>query len=242
MDFDIGPKTLVFIRHGQSLRNLYGNTPFIPRGIGAMQEILRRITDHGMPLTDEGIGQARATGLGLRKRFGTPDVIYYSDYLRTMQTTEAILGQYSERQKSKIICSAEEMLRERCLGPIHNMTYEEAKEMYPDIDSSMAPDTEFGYRPPGGESLLDMVRSRSRSFFPLAFSRKPHCDTMFVVSHFRYIQCCVWNLSGIYEKSFNDVFRSKEMCLPNCGIVVYKFDKSLKRMVLVEHGTTFYER
>lgn len=240
MDLLLGPKRLVFIRHGESLRNKYGKTPFLPSEPGALQELLRRITDHGMPLTAKGLMQASETGIGLKKRFGKPDAILFSDYLRTMQTFEEIVSAYSKRQVKGIFCSPEEMCRERCLGPVHNMTYEESKKMFGDIDRLSRRMSEFDYRPPHGESLADVV-IRAKSFLEVSLEMGQYYKTMFVVSHYRFIQCAVWALSGALDLTYNDVFHSSKMHLPNCGIVVYEFDKKLQRMVLVEHGTTFYK-
>jgi len=240
MDLVLGPRKLVFIRHGESLRNKYGHTPFLPKEPGAIQEILRRITDHGMPLTEMGLNQAMKTGVGLKKRFGVPDIIMYSDYLRAMQTTEAILSAYTKRERNRIVAYAEEACRERCLGPVHNMTLEESKAMFSDIGNLSRKMTEFSYRPPQGESLADTTE-RARAFLSLALKMGSGYETMFVVSHYRFIQCANWVLSGLTEYSFGQIFYSDEMKLENCGIVVYKFDRDLGRMVMVEYGTTFYD-
>jgi broad specificity phosphatase PhoE len=241
MDLLLGPQMLVFIRHGESLRNKYGHSPFLPEKPSAVQELLRRITDHGMPITETGHMQARLTGQGLQKRFGTPNALFYSDYLRTMQTCEEILAAYGDKQKKKICLSPEELCRERCLGPVHNMTYNEAKKIFGDIDRLDRRQSEFNYRPPQGESLED-VTARARSFLSVILQMGVYYKTVFVVSHYRFIQCAMWFLSGTLELSYNDIFHSNKMRLPNCGIVVYKFDKELRRMVLVEHGTTFYNQ
>lgn len=239
-DINSGPETLIFIRHGESFRNMKGGTIFLPDTSGHAQDMLRLMADHGVPLSEKGHSQARLTGLGLKERFGVPDALYCSDSVRTIQTTEAILSAYEPEQTEKIVFSPEKRCRERCLGPIHNMTLDEAREAYGDVEKILHRDSEYEYRPPEGESLAD-VTVRAKAFLSDAFEKGREHKTIFVVSHFRFIQCVIWALNGMNSEDYDKIFRSDEMHLKNCGIAVYRYDREKKKMVLAEAGTTFYK-
>src|SRR5262245_57915567 len=81
------PNHLVIVRHGQSEKNLAKE---LAQEAGTHSTFGSGLRDHDEKLTEKGQSEARATGLYLASLY-TFDTVFTSPYVRTMQTTEAIL-------------------------------------------------------------------------------------------------------------------------------------------------------
>jgi broad specificity phosphatase PhoE len=123
------PTSLILCRHGES----EGNRD-------------KRFGGHGpAPLTERGRAQALATGTRLQRR--GVDVLFSSDLPRAVQTAELIA------QEVVLTAQQSPALRERSVGIFTGLSFDEARERYPEEYSLLLrrePDTAL----PGGESYL----------------------------------------------------------------------------------------
>jgi broad specificity phosphatase PhoE len=81
------------------------------------------------------------TGPALRERYGVPDYLYHSGYVRTRQTAEGILQAFTSEERACIQVRKNHFLRERDPGFTYDMTKEEAERhspICPDIGRHMA--------------------------------------------------------------------------------------------------------
>lgn len=129
------PKRIFIIRHGQSAANINW-------------DLLKTLPDYKVPLTDLGRQQARAAGQALAKIFnGAPVAVYQSPFLRTRQTADEIISQFSPGQVTRR--REDPRLREQEFG---NYQHPESAK----IDAEREAFGIFFYRIPGGESGADV--------------------------------------------------------------------------------------
>lgn len=119
------------IRHGESLANVAGNTPLA-------------LSDHQIPLTDEGVQQSRTAGEKLGADYLKDALIYTSPFLRTRQTLAALL-EGAGLAEAKIKVREDPRLREVEHG------YCDVREQQSLIETY----GHFYYRYQGGESPAD---------------------------------------------------------------------------------------
>ena len=120
---------LALVRHGQSRGNVDG----VIGGHSAT------------PLTDLGHRQARATADFLHDDFG-PTHLVSSDLLRARQTALPIA------QECGLELTFDERLRERSLGVLDGMAFNEVQERYPDLWKRLRA-RDPGLAPPKGETV-----------------------------------------------------------------------------------------
>lgn len=225
------PKQLILVRHAQSARNEAKKSVFFA------DEYARRhvkgIPDYEVPITDAGKENARNTGEYLKERFGEFDYVYHSGYKRTKDTTEAILGAYSEEEKSRMTVHHNVFIRERDPGFGYDMTEAEAKEAFPWLQEYWDTYGGFFAYPPGGESIAKMAE-RVYQFIGMLY--EDHADEkVLVVTHagtiraFRFL-LEKWN----YEQA---IAWPKGSEPKNCGITIYDYDNTTKHLKLGEYNT-----
>ncbi len=220
------PALLVLVRHGQSPRNVArrGKT-FFPDE--ESRTGLRGEPDHLTPLTDRGVEQARAAGLDVRARFGTFDYVYHSGYRRASQTAEQMLEAYSPEERARMQVRHNLFLREREPGFTYDMTEPEAQAAFPWLQEHGDTFGRFFARPPGGESLAD-VAQRVYLFLGMLFRDRADAKVL-VVSHggtmrmFRYL-LERWSYDDVVERWGTEP-------VVNCGVIAYRFDPKLGRLV-----------
>jgi probable phosphoglycerate mutase len=148
--------TLHLVRHGQTVWN-----------------VERRIQGqtHDVPLTEEGIAQARAAAAGLAG-IGAP-LVLTSDLLRALQTAEIIAAATGAKLRR------EPALRERHMGILQGNTAEDARRHYGERlnDLWSDPDVRFD----GGESWRD-VYARVAAFFH-SLCASPPAPELVLVTH-----------------------------------------------------------
>ena len=209
---------VVFIRHGESVRNKYCPWPFLPDNQDIV-DIIGHFSDRDTPLSEEGFSQARKTGTALRRKFGVPDMVFHSGYLRTRQTAEEILLAYKTEEKMKVSLIQEDFLRERAVGYVYNMRESEARKYFPWVKKYRELFSDMDFCPPGGESLSQVI-DRLRIFVDnLKKIDVKGKRTIFVVSHGRAIQCAMYNLLGC---DFDKVFNHPLGPIKNCGVTVFE--------------------
>jgi len=168
------PKRLTIIRHGESEQNvaldLFQNDL---EGVLAEQ---KKIRDADIKLTKKGIWQAQETGKYLNTT-APFDVCFVSPYLRTLQTSQAII----EQLDYDLTIYNDFRLREKEFGRLHGFTTKEIKAKYPDEYEDRERDGKFYYRLPRGENYPD-VCDRIYSFLS-KLSRDYGGQNVLIISH-----------------------------------------------------------
>jgi broad specificity phosphatase PhoE len=149
--------SLWLLRHGQSIGNVAADEA---RAAGDHRLDL---TDRDMdvPLSDLGRSQAKAFGDWLRDQPDDeqPDVVVTSPYQRAAQTARVVV--VTADLDVRVV--HDERLREREFGILDLLTRPGIEAAYPQEAARRARLGKFYYRPPGGESWVD-VALRLRSF------------------------------------------------------------------------------
>jgi broad specificity phosphatase PhoE len=114
------------------------------------------------PLTRHGRAQARALGRRLRDQH--IDAVYCSDLSRTIETARIALGERADLEPA-----ADAGLREANFGAWQGLTFNEARELYPDEAAALLARS-IDFCAPGGETIpevharvcafLDRIRER----------------------------------------------------------------------------------
>jgi probable phosphoglycerate mutase len=134
----------VVVRHGQTRWNAEG------RWQGWLDS----------PLTELGIEQAQAAADALR---GVEmDAAYSSDAGRAMATAQIIC------EPHHLMVQATEALRERFYGEYEGLNSEEIEARFPGTRYTEGRDTRDGWRPPGGETLIEVAERVSAFLRELA--------------------------------------------------------------------------
>ncbi len=153
------PKEIVFIRHGESWRNkLRGEHLYLPDKAAAQEA--EGMYDPDVPLTEKGREQAEISGPCIVADIGYPDYIYHSGYKRAKQTMEGLLVHLHPEDWKKIQIRESIKLRERDPGYTWYMTKAELDHHFPWLSKYRRRVGELFYRPPGGESILDVYDGR----------------------------------------------------------------------------------
>ena len=151
------PKKIWFVRHGESLSNVARHeaeakdSPTI--------EFTGREMD--IALSDTGREESKRAGHWFGELEEKPTLIYSSPYSRTAETT-AIIVETGGLKGVPVIF--DERLREREMGIFDRLTKRGALERYPEEFKRREEIGKFYYRPPGGESWVD-VAQRVRGFY-----------------------------------------------------------------------------
>lgn len=155
-----------------------------------------------MPLTERGREQALAAREKIRGiRF---DGIYSSPLCRALETARIV----ADGQEVTV----EEGFRERGMGALEGITWEEAERRYPDVAAAW-PGDPVRFAPPGGESTLELFERCGRAVEEL-MARKPGARHLLIVSHGAALACVIAYLLG---KQPENAFRYR---LDNCTLAV----------------------
>ncbi|WP_214105690.1 histidine phosphatase family protein [Acrocarpospora catenulata] len=134
------------VRHGQSTANAAFLDPkaVVPADDGAIS------------LTELGGRQAGAVGLWLAglPDAEMPDMVWCSPYLRAVQTWEVASRELGPRPAP--CYRIDSRLRDRYRGQLSHLRPAEVRERFPEEYAKEAADS-LGYRPPDGESFLDVA-------------------------------------------------------------------------------------
>jgi len=230
------PSLLVLIRHGKSLRNELKAGMTYYRS-DEVRESAKGIPDHEIPLVDEGWRQARETGVGMKQRFGAPDYFYHSGYRRTRETTEGILEAYTEEERRIIRVRTNLFLRERDSGFAYDMTEKEARLAFPWLKEYWETFGGFMARPPGGESLADVVQRCYLMINTLFRDRRG--QKVFLATHGGTIRCLRYILE---RQTIEQATQKDPLGNPkNCGLTVYRYSKDEERLVPINYNTVLWK-
>lgn len=205
---------LWLLRHGQSQGNVI-------RASAAADAEELDISDRDMdvPLSDLGRRQADALGrwLGDRSSKERPDVIVSSPYRRASETAEVM----SRAAGMELSIATDERLRERDLGMMDLLTTKGFAARFPAEAAHRLRIGKFYYRPPGGESWVD-VALRCRSMRD-SVAREHAGRHVLLVTHevvviiFRYL------LESLDERGA--LALSTEAAIANCSLTAYQQDE-----------------
>jgi broad specificity phosphatase PhoE len=227
------PALLVIVRHAESARNQVKKDS-VYFADDAARRVLRGQPDHKIELTDDGHQQAEQTGHAVRERFGVFDHVYTSGYTRTIQTTEGILAAYPKEERDRMPVDMNIFIRERDSGYAYDMTEAEATAAFPWLSEYWQTFGGFMARPPGGESLADVV-SRIQQFLDM-LDRDRAGKRILVVTHGQAIRCFRFALE---QWNYQQAERWPDGQAPaNCGVTVYEAVRD--RLELSEYNTVHW--
>lgn len=245
------PKTLTFIRHGESKYNelkfkkqnhvdyvrfceLFDRDFVKAKDENWPSEELKVLTkkvwhatsipmsDYNTPLTKIGFEQAEKVGKNLKEHIEFPDAIYVSPYLRTRQTLESIKKEWPELKEIKTI--SEERIREQehGLSTVFN-DWRIYNVMNPLQGLLYKLEGEYEYRFLNGESKSD-VRDRVRDFLGTIVRERAN-ENVLVISHHLTILSFRANLEHWDREQF--IYSDKKETPINCGVTVYRGNPNL---------------
>lgn len=227
------PALLVVVRHAESARNQVKKDS-VYFADDAARRVLRGQPDHKIELTDDGHQQAEQTGHAIRERFGVFDHVYTSGYTRTIQTTEGILAAYPPGERERMPVDMNIFIRERDSGYAYDMTEDEATAAFPWLAEYWQTFGGFMARPPGGESLADVV-SRIQQFLDM-LDRDRAGKRILVVTHGQAIRCFRFALE---QWNYEQAEKWPPGQAPaNCGVTVY--EAAGDRLKLAEYNTVHW--
>jgi broad specificity phosphatase PhoE len=179
---------ILLVRHGQSLgnaeRRFGGHTP--------------------TPLSELGVTQAEATARVLAREGVT--AIYSSDLLRAVQTAEPLA------REAGLEINRTSALRERSVGRMEGLTFEDAAESYPEEYAALLR-RDFEHVLTGGESYRQLL-DRASAELDRAIERN-RGGTIAVFSHTGTICILVLHLMGALDSpTLKPVWISSS----NCGV------------------------
>ena len=230
------PALLLLVRHAESKTNEVkkGSIYFADEEARA---VLKGVPEHKIPLTPMGIRQAERTGKYLKKRFGVFDYVYHSGYLRAVQTAEGILKAYNDAERRHLQVRQHLFIRERDPGYTFDMTQTEAERAFPWLKEYWQTVGGFFARPVGGESLAQ-VSERVYLFLNMLF-RDRAGKKILVVTHGGTLRCFRFLLE---RWSYDQALAWPPDQKPaNCGVTVYQYDLSKKRLALRDYNLVGYK-
>lgn len=180
------PKRIILVRHGNSVAN-------------NNYDILQRIPDNKIYLSEKGIKQAKEAGKRLKEILGNESIEFYvSPYTRTKETYEYILESFKENKTS---CNFVTSLREQEYGNLQS-----------EMDRQFKEQKEVGiffYRFKNGESGAD-VHARMSIFLQYLFRRilsidYHRWDNIIVVSHELAIKYFVMNFLNLAITEYDNI-------------------------------------
>ena len=215
------PKSLWFVRHGQSTANLARHKAEVEKAL--MIEFSEREMD--VPLSEIGLKQAISVGKWFKIQSPKPTLIFTSPYCRTRETARLIV-ENAAFENVEII--QDERLRERELGIFDRLTRLGAMQKYPDECEKRENLGKFYYRPAGGENWAD-VALRLRSFWRdlcLNFAD----EKVLIVTHEVVIRVFRYVVEKMTEEEIMAIDKSCD--IENGAISFYQFDAQSNKIVL----------
>jgi broad specificity phosphatase PhoE len=208
------PATLWLVRHGQSEGNVI-------RAAAAPDAEVLDIPDRDMDVALSALGERQAAALGEwlleQPAEQQPDVLVSSPYRRAADTASAVLR--TAGLEREIIL--DERLRERDLGAMDLLTTRGFAARFPDEAAHRTRLGKFYYRPPGGESWVD-VALRCRSLLD-SLSREHAGRRVLLVTHEVVIIMVRYVLEHLDERAALTL--STEQAIANCSLTAYTLDR-----------------
>jgi broad specificity phosphatase PhoE len=218
------PRELWLLRHGQSLGNVARERA--PSHVEVL-DIAER--DMDVPLSALGTRQARALGDWFATSERAPDVVLASPYVRAAETARLIVQAAGWDRRVHL----DERLRERELGTLDLLTSAGIAVRFPEEQRRRARLGKFYYRPPGGESWVD-VALRLRSLRD-SLGREHEGRRILIVAHEVVILMMRYLLDDLDEATVLGLGGGR---LANCSLTTYAAGRDDPRLQLQLEGWT----
>lgn len=230
------PILVVFIRHAESQNNkAYGGKLFLERR-DQVPDAERR-PDHRLILSEEGERQAQKSGPFLRRMFGLPDAAIHSGHVRTRQTLHGVMHAYGD---AKFPVIEERRWRERESGYTYLLPRPDIEQNFSYLQPYWNLVGDYYSRPPGGESLADVLEKRLTAAF-VDLYRRCAGKRVFIFTHGRIIQCARMYLDELNLEQIEVFLADKEQNPKNCSIMTYKYSPRHGKLVLHEYNTVCWQ-
>ena len=225
-------QSLWLLRHGQSLGNVANDAS----RVSPVDRLDIAERDMDVPLSDLGVEQAKSFGvwLGEQSAGGCPDVVVSSPYVRALDTVRCVL----DTAGLDIEIACDERLREREFGILDLLTHQGIVARYPSEAERRQHLGKFYYRPPGGESWVD-VALRLRSLRD-SLVREYADRRVLLVTHEVPIIITRYLLERLDEGMALALSRSGK--LANCSLTTYVRDGDARLRLDKEAWTAPLER
>ncbi|SEO91431.1 histidine phosphatase family protein [Actinacidiphila rubida] len=219
-------RRLTVVRHGQSTANVVFAAA---AETGDPAVAVPEPCDAVVPLSPDGVEQARAAGRWLGELAGDdrPTVVACSPYLRALQTWGTMADVARHLGASPGDALVDERLRDREMGVLELLTPSAVRDRAPDEAARRERVGDWHYRPPGGESMADVV-VRVRDFVGELSAAAPEGAHVLLVSHDAVVLAMRQVLSGIGAPP------PGAPLIPNAS--VSRWDGDGSRMRLAEFG------
>lgn len=217
---------LVLVRHAESERTVAkkGNTFFLD---DESRKAVQGVGDHQVSLTNHGRLQAESIGQALRAHFGPFDCVYHSGYRRTEETAAGVLSAYSAEERASMPVLHHLYLRERDAGWAYDMTTAEAEAAFPWLRDYWETSGRFFARPPGGESMADVVSRVDRFIDELL---RDHANRrVLVVTHGGTLRALRYLLESWTYEEFSEHWSEP---VPTGAVTAYEWDPTTSRLAL----------
>jgi len=211
---------MLLTRHAESAGNVAR-----ARALAAHAETIDvDLRDADVGLSETGERQAAALGRWLAREGPPLDAVLSSPYARASRTA-AIAIAATGRDVPLVL---DERLREKELGVLNRLTRLGIERRYPDESASRAVLGKYWYRPPGGESWVDVIL-RLRSFTE-SLRRDYAGARVLVVAHQVVVVCMRAIVEALGEHEILAIDRAGEVA--NCSLTAYALDAATARPVL----------
>ena len=198
---------LILLRHGQSQWNLEN-----------------RFTGwKDVPLTDQGIHEAKTAGLLMMKKNISFDVIFSSVLQRANKTAELAVKEMNLEQfweNNKLIMTCDQSLNERDYGDLVGLNKKETANKY-GTDQVHKWRRSYNIAPPGGESLQNVVE-RVKPYFIMYIQPEINKDkNVLIVAHGNSLRALMIQV-GLYQ---SDEISKIELPTGKPFIISYESEK-----------------
>ena len=208
------PKNLIYLRHGQSERNLAGKKAYEENDDSLFEQIINKPSSLA-PLTRWGIEQAVKTGEWLRAHdieFGRH---YTSSHVRAKQTAGLL-------DLPGSVWYVNNNIRERSGGVMEDMTPAQRAEYLGKLRNRAHLLDLFNFRPDRGESYADIADIRWQIFLGTLHRECKDMQAVLVVNHGDNI----WAARSVHERWTPQDFESNRGAeahgkIPNCMLLHY---------------------
>lgn len=187
-----------------------------------VQEVIKffalGVGDCDTPLDTDGKNSI-ITGRKLKEEFETPDVIFYSPYIRIINTCQWLEIGWPELAKVKKFEDERIREREHGLGLLYN-DQKVFNVLWPEQKALLEIEGGYWYRPPQGESIPD-VRMRNRDWVDTILREYAEKKVM-VVTHHINILAIRANLERLGYQEFLQLRDDPNLKPINCGVTLYR--------------------
>lgn len=212
------PNHLVLLRHGESEPNIARRAAKLGN-ISLYTAEFRARPDYRHRLTERGVEQAQVTGGWITRHvleeFNLPyfDRNYVSPPIRAVETAGNLYLPTNEPWRMSYL------VRERDYGDIDGMTNEEYETKYPDNAKKRKLDPLF-WRPPGGESILEVAETRVRELYD-TFHREVPGGSVIISTHGEFMWANRLAIEQPMPEEWDAWEADPSLHIDNCSVLHY---------------------